>query len=403
MDYNNLYKCCHENCNVRFPFRGYPVALCDNHKGMCLFCENMSDEMNSLVCTQCKNTVDKDKKVALESCINKNDNEPEKHSDQNNIDKLIDLTNNNSDDLFTTLKKKILVKITNASEKHNNHQYVDGLNVLSGDFVETGSCVSGGLYFTDIGHMHEFLDYGVNVRIVELPFSDNDFKCVADGENKWRANKIILREKYALYHLETYIFLEEKGFCLRRYRKNVFRHAVKNNYLGILSYLTNVFPIDNFDNTHALHIAIANNHFNIVCFLVEKNKGMDDFYAFIANGIVCACCFGKMNIVEFLITSMNKDNVEHSTWREDCLYRGIEAARVRKYNEIVQYLENYWIEYMRVKESRPKTFNSLSDFISPDETENCRVGKPAPTTLDDSNTFMFGYRMYDSDYDSDDD
>src|ERR1700728_200992 len=95
-------------------------------------------------------------------------------------------------------------KITNQDETHYGHKYHTGLNILSGIFQETGSCVSGGLYYTDLEHVTEFFSYGIYLREVFLPESDPDFICVKDGSNKWRANKIILGERYSLFDLDTY-------------------------------------------------------------------------------------------------------------------------------------------------------------------------------------------------------
>lgn len=102
-------------------------------------------------------------------------------------------------------KEEIYLKITNAEEKHYGYQYKDGLNVLDKEFQTEGSCVPGGLYFTDIHNIDKFFRYGVNLRIVRLPKDNPNFKMVKDPEgDKWRANMIILGEKYSLFDIETY-------------------------------------------------------------------------------------------------------------------------------------------------------------------------------------------------------
>jgi hypothetical protein len=93
---------------------------------------------------------------------------------------------------FQHLANKLFFKITNAKENHNGFQYVDGLNILDKEFQEEGSCVEGGLYFTDVQHIFDFLDYGIYLREIILPFNDPNFKCVKDKTNKWRANMMIL-------------------------------------------------------------------------------------------------------------------------------------------------------------------------------------------------------------------
>lgn len=96
-------------------------------------------------------------------------------------------------------------KVTNAQEKHHNFQYVDGLNILKDPFRPTGSCVPGGLYFTTKEHIHEFYDWGIHIREIELPMGDSDFQMMRDpAGNQYRANKIILGKKYSLLDFATY-------------------------------------------------------------------------------------------------------------------------------------------------------------------------------------------------------
>ncbi|AYV85411.1 MAG: putative ankyrin repeat protein [Satyrvirus sp.] len=100
---------------------------------------------------------------------------------------------------------KIYFKVTNAEENHHGFQYMDGLNVLDKefDYNRKNTCSAGGLYFADNKNIHDFYNYGIYLRIVELPVDDPDFKMLhVDG--KFRANKIILKEKYRLDDPETY-------------------------------------------------------------------------------------------------------------------------------------------------------------------------------------------------------
>jgi hypothetical protein len=89
-------------------------------------------------------------------------------------------------------------KITNQQEKHHDHQYFNGLNILKGSFAKVGSCCPGGFYYTDSDHIPEFFSYGTNLRRVSLPLNDPDLQIVPDN-NKWRSNKIIFEEKYSLF------------------------------------------------------------------------------------------------------------------------------------------------------------------------------------------------------------
>jgi hypothetical protein len=122
------------------------------------------------------------------------------------------MENNNSFPFkFQHLVSKLFFKITNAKENHNGFQYVDGLNILDKEFEENGHCVNGGLYFTDIEHIFDFLDYGIHLREIILPINDPNFKCVKDEANKWRANMIILGKKYELSNVDTFKYLISLG------------------------------------------------------------------------------------------------------------------------------------------------------------------------------------------------
>jgi hypothetical protein len=92
-------------------------------------------------------------------------------------------------------------KVTNQDECHHGFQYVTGLNVLDKPFEPTGSCVAGGLYFTDLDNLDNFYGYGVWIREITIP---EDAVMVKDPSGgKWRADSIILGDKYPLFDVET--------------------------------------------------------------------------------------------------------------------------------------------------------------------------------------------------------
>jgi len=92
-------------------------------------------------------------------------------------------------------------KITKSDECHHGYQYQTGLNILDKPFQKEGSCVAGGLYFTTLEHLDQFYEYGVWLRAIIIP---DDALIVKDPDgNKWRADKIILGEKYSLFDVET--------------------------------------------------------------------------------------------------------------------------------------------------------------------------------------------------------
>lgn len=121
-------------------------------------------------------------------------------------------------------------KVTNQNEIHKGFCYKDGINVDRVAFQPIGSCVPGGLYFTDRDHIHDFFSYGVWLREVTLPSYDPDFKIVQDfeGGTKWRANKIILGKRYPLEDPNTFLTLDLPMMS--------FQYAVEQGYLDIVEW-----------------------------------------------------------------------------------------------------------------------------------------------------------------------
>ena len=166
--------------------------------------------------------------------------------------------------------QKRYFKITNKDEKHNGYQYVDGLNILDKPFEKYGSCVPGGLYFTDIQHIFEFLNYGVHLREVSLPTDDKDFEMVVDEKNKYRANKIILGKRLDLSDAETFKYLVKNGVDIKAGDNFAVRWASIYGHLDVVKYLVENGADIKADNNYAVSWASINGHFDVVNYLVEN-------------------------------------------------------------------------------------------------------------------------------------
>lgn len=59
------------------------------------------------------------------------------------------------------------VKLTNATELHNNHQFITGINVDEIPFNSKSQCTKGGFYFTEISDIHRWLWYRSEVGIMK--------------------------------------------------------------------------------------------------------------------------------------------------------------------------------------------------------------------------------------------
>lgn len=122
-------------------------------------------------------------------------------------------------------------KITNSDEYHHDHQYKDGLNILTVPFhvYHAGSCVSDGFYFTTLEHIHNFYGLGIYIREIHLPVNDPEFTIV-QHEEYWLSNKVILGTRYCLFDFDTY---EKLGLDITKNRF-IVKHAVRNNRVDFL-------------------------------------------------------------------------------------------------------------------------------------------------------------------------
>lgn len=132
------------------------------------------------------------------------------------------------------------VKITNKNETHNGFVYRDGLNKLLEPFDDDPfqSCVPGGLYFTNIQNIHKYHKYGIYIRKISLPKNDPDFKIIADlSGDKFRANKIILGERYSLCDPKTYGIFNIKLPSIRF----LVECAIEENNINCLNTLQKLY------------------------------------------------------------------------------------------------------------------------------------------------------------------
>src|SRR5437870_4621249 len=162
-------------------------------------------------------------------------------------------------------------KITNKEENHHGFQYKSGLNILEDEFAETGSCVKGGLYFTSVEHIFNYLDYGIYLREVFLPEDDPTFKMVKDPEgNKWRANKIILGNRFLLSDVNTFNLVIENVTDIHAYNELAIIWTSRKGHLEIVKFLIEKGADIHSNNNYALRWASKKGHLEIVKFLIEK-------------------------------------------------------------------------------------------------------------------------------------
>jgi hypothetical protein len=117
------------------------------------------------------------------------------------------LENDNRDNVSSNIDfmPKIYYKITNEKENHNNYQYTYGINILDKEFEKEGSCVKGGLYFTNIQNIHHFFKYGCYIREIRIPTSAEFIKDPESEKTgvKYRSNILYLGKRYDMYSIEA--------------------------------------------------------------------------------------------------------------------------------------------------------------------------------------------------------
>ena len=235
--------------------------------------------------------------------------------------------------------EELYFKITNEYEIHNGFVYKDGLNILTEEFNDDpqASCVAGGFYFTTKEFIHDFYHYGCYLRVIELPIGDlvaesqvdrmersnPDFKMIKDPQgNKYRANKIILKERYSLDDIETYNKFGIKCPTLQQsayhghlqmvkyligkqsdiHTDNEYEYALiwsaRNGHLEVVKYLIEKGADIHANNDETLVYSAANGHLEVVKYLVEKGA---DIYANNDETLVYSAANGHLEVVKYLV------------------------------------------------------------------------------------------------------
>ena len=209
--------------------------------------------------------------------------------------------------------EKTYYKITNEKECHNGYQYVDGLNILDKPFDSDGCCVEGGLYFTTIEHIFNFLDYGCHLREITLP---ENCQWVQDlTKNKYRADKIILGKKYNLSDPLTFQLLIERGANIHApdvvvqwaSLNNINVHmgyncvlvwAFRNCHLEIVKWLMKNGIDICVGGVYALRLASDSGHLEVVKYLVENGV---DIHSENNCALQLASENGHLEVVKYLV------------------------------------------------------------------------------------------------------
>ena len=112
----------------------------------------------------------------------------------------------------------IFYKIIRSDRNHYGHIYTEGLNVDRVKFNPSGSCLEGGLYFTDKSHLGRFYNYGDQVAVITIPDDALVYKD-PDGD-KWKADCIYIQrfEPISMYWKDPEFYIDaikHNGYALQ--------------------------------------------------------------------------------------------------------------------------------------------------------------------------------------------
>jgi hypothetical protein len=89
---------------------------------------------------------------------------------------------------------KKFYKFINNTQVHHGFKYQKGLNIDTKKFLPEGSCMGGGLYFTDFENVDVWMHYGVYVAPIKL--CEDALFYIEPCKTKYKTNKFIVDEMY---------------------------------------------------------------------------------------------------------------------------------------------------------------------------------------------------------------
>jgi hypothetical protein len=160
------------------------------------------------------------------------------------------------------------LKITNELENHKGLQYNNGLIEDILPFAKEGSCVPGGIYFSDEKNICRYVGYGPWIREVTIP---EDAEMVEDPQGgKWRASKVILGERRSLSEPSTWEWLISLGLDIHANSEHALKTTSYFGYLKVVKYLVSLGADIHAENEYATRYACSNGHLELMGYLVSQ-------------------------------------------------------------------------------------------------------------------------------------
>ncbi|AUV58977.1 ankyrin repeat protein [Bandra megavirus] len=184
--------------------------------------------------------------------------------------------------------------------------YKEGLNILDKPFEKHGSCVPGGLYFTDMANILNYLSYGTRLVEVTIPI---DAQVVADDydSHKWRADKIIIKNIGIITDIDTIKYLINEGANFTKYIPKFFDTSIKNNNFELLKYLLKNFLKDSREMQKKIKNTVVSHGYyedNILYLLIKYGAEIDDYFI---NDIIEGECLNLAKAILKYKTSLTNN------------------------------------------------------------------------------------------------
>jgi hypothetical protein len=125
------------------------------------------------------------------------------------------------------MPKRKYIKILSESLYHNGFQYKEGLNIDTVPFNPSGSCLGGGLYFTIMDNLLQYMFMGPKIADVEIPPDSRVY--LEPCGTKWKADKIIITN---IRHIGNMTEWSDVKFC-----ENWVRQLYEVNFYGNSGYI----------------------------------------------------------------------------------------------------------------------------------------------------------------------
>lgn len=211
------------------------------------------------------------------------------------------------------------IKFTNKDELHHGIQYKTGLNEDILPF-ESNPIISGrgGMYFTDIYNIMNYIDYGIYIRDVYL----QEDSLVVEEKNmllgrSWRTNKFILGERKLIkdYIISNAVCGHFLDYSIINGISDLFYYSIsinneitnksiqlssRYNQFDFFKHLYTNYSFNYHDINNIIHYTIKNGNLDMLLYMYEYTQ-----FSFHYDHINIITCYGHLYMMKFIINKYN--------------------------------------------------------------------------------------------------